>query len=267
MNVTNQVHEELLARVSGRYQYTVNIMPHLKLSSYSVGVSITETTNITSIDVKRLSFRKEMTEGGNVTEEADSEAVEGELAGAEILMSPTNPGKVTVNYQPDIKELEQDLRREKHPLQLVVEYEVDRQGGGDVELLEGYFVHFTAPENLVPMAKHVVFVLDTSGSMRHRKMHQTISAMVTILGEMRSQDFITIISFATNITVWSHGEKNIVQATHHNLRRAIKYVESLEAAGETNINGALLEALDIVSEVQTRPVMKVCAALQVTNYN
>ena len=98
-------------------------------------------------------------------------------------------------------------------------------------------------------------------------MHQTISAMVTILGEMRSQDFITIISFATNITVWSHGEKNIVQATHHNLRRAIKYVESLEAAGETNINGALLEAMDIVSEVQTRPVMKVCAALQVTNYN
>ena len=136
-----------------------------------------------------------------------------------------------------------------------------------MELLDGYFVHFTAPENLVPMAKHVVFVLDTSGSMRHRKMHQTISAMVTILGEMRSQDFITIISFATNITVWSHGEKNIVQATHHNLRRAIKYVERLEAAGETNINGALLEALDIVSEVQTRPVMKVCAALQVTNYN
>ena len=29
--------------------------------------------------------------------------------------------------------------------------------------------------------KHVVFVLDTSGSMRHRKMHQTIAAMVTII--------------------------------------------------------------------------------------
>ena len=115
-----------MARVSGRYQYTVNIMPHLKLSSYSVGVSITETTNITSIDVKRLSFRKETTEGGDATEEAGGDEAEGELAGAEILMSPTNPGKVTVNYQPDIKALEQDLRREKHPLQLVVEYEVDR---------------------------------------------------------------------------------------------------------------------------------------------
>ena len=246
--------------MSGKYEYTVNIMPHLKLSSYSVGVSITETNNITSIDVKRLSFRKEMTDsGGNATEEAGGDEAEGELAGAEILMSPTNPGKVTVNYQPDIKALEQDLRREKHPLQLVVEYEVVRsEGGGDVELLDGYFVHFTAPENLVPMAKHVVFVLDTSGSMRHRKMHQTISAMVTILGEMRSQDFLTIISFATNITVWNHGGTNIVEATRHNLSLAIKYVESLEAGGETNINGALLEAMNILAQVKTRPAMKVC---------
>ena len=175
------------------------------------------------------------------------------------MMSPTDPGKVTVNYKPDIKQLEQDLRKEKHPLQLLVEYELDRsEGDGDVELLDGYFVHFTAPENLVPMAKHVVFVLDTSGSMRHRKMHQTISAIVTILGEMRSQDFITIISFATNITAWSHQETTIVQATDHNLRRAIRYVESLVAGGETNINGALLEAMEIVSEVKTRPMMKVC---------
>ena len=73
--------------------------------------------------------------------------------------------------------------------------------------MEEYFVHFIAPEDLPPMPKHVVFVLDTSGrlvwvnlgpficlifyfSMRHRKMQQTIAAMVTILGEMRSKDYI-----------------------------------------------------------------------------
>lgn len=228
----------------------------------SAGISITETTNITQIDVNRLSFRKQVTEGGNATDAAAAEDDEEQLAGAEILMSPTNLGKVTVNYKPDIRLLEQDLRREKHPLQLVVEYQVDRsQGDGNIELLDGYFVHFTAPENLVPMAKHVVFVLDTSGSMRHRKMHQTISAMVTILGEMRSQDYITIISFATNITVWSDGETNILQATNHNLSRAIRYVESLEAGGETNINGALLEAMDILTEVKTRAIMKVCGQI------
>ena len=31
--------------------------------------------------------------------------------------------------------------------------------------MEGYFVHFIAPENLPPMPKHVVFVLDTSGRL------------------------------------------------------------------------------------------------------
>ena len=29
--------------------------------------------------------------------------------------------------------------------------------------MDGYFVHFVAPENLPPMPKHVIFVLDTSG--------------------------------------------------------------------------------------------------------
>ena len=42
----------------------------------------------------------------------------------------------------------------------------DYQGiGGEIQVVDGYFVHFVAPENLPPMAKHVIFVLDVSGSM------------------------------------------------------------------------------------------------------
>ena len=37
--------------------------------------------------------------------------------------------------------------------------------GGEIQVVDGYFVHFVAPENLPPMAKHVIFVLDVSGSM------------------------------------------------------------------------------------------------------
>ena len=33
-------------------------------------------------------------------------------------MSPTDPGKVTVSYSPDVRTLEHDLRHEKHPLQV-----------------------------------------------------------------------------------------------------------------------------------------------------
>ena len=141
---------------------------------------------------------------------------------------------------------------------MIVEYEVERgSAAGEVQLLEGYFVHFTAPDNLIPMPKHVVFVLDTSGSMKHRKMKQTISAIVTILGEMRSQDYLTIVSFSSNVTVWNTMNTNILESSPVNISRAIKYVESLEAGGETNINDALLKAMEILSSVKQSGVMKV----------
>ena len=141
---------------------------------------------------------------------------------------------------------------------MIVEYEVERgSAAGEVQLLEGYFVHFTAPDNLIPMPKHVVFVLDTSGSMKHRKMKQTISAMVTILGDMRSQDYLTIVSFSSNVTVWNTMNTNILVSSPANISRAIKYVESLEAGGETNINDALLKAMEILSSVKQSGVMKV----------
>merc|ERR1712013_611265 len=81
--------------------------------------------------------------------------------------------------------------------------------------------------------------------MRHRKMQQTIAAMVTILGEMRSKDYLTIITFATNITVWELGESAIVKASPNNIEAAVKHIKLLEAAGSTNINEAVLKALTI----------------------
>ena len=97
---------------------------------------------------------------------------------------------------------------------------------------------------------------------------------MTILGEMRVEDHLTIVSFATNVTVWDAGASVIVQATPGNIRcgviiimviimiifvirRAITYVEQLEAAGETNINGALLTAMDILAEEKKNGTLKV----------
>ena len=88
-------------------------------------------------------------------------------------------------------------------------------------------------------------------------MYQTISAMVTILGEMRSEDYLTIVSFATNITVWDNLGTNLVQATPNNITEAIEYVQSLEAAGETNINGALLQAMSILADTKESAILKV----------
>ena len=91
------------------HHYQVNIMPQLRLASYSVGVSITETMEISQIGARRLSFKQGASDDSEETVE-----------GAEIMMSPTDPGKVTISYNPDVRRLQTEPRTEKHPLQLIV---------------------------------------------------------------------------------------------------------------------------------------------------
>ena len=84
----------------------------------------------------------------------------------------------------------------------------------------------------------------------------TCRKYVSVSGEMRHEDYMTIVSFATNITVWDDMDTNIVQATPGNITTAISYVQSLQAAGETNINDALLQAMQILSDVRETGLLK-----------
>jgi hypothetical protein len=67
--------------------------------------------------------------------------------------------------------------------------------------MDGYFVHFFAPEDVPPQPKHIIFVLDTSGSMWGSKLQQLQRAMYAILDSLRSDDYFSIIQFGTNVVV------------------------------------------------------------------
>jgi len=82
-------------------------------------------------------------------------------------------------------------------------------------------------------------------SMQGKKLLQTQTAMKTILKEMRTDDYLTIISFADDIVVWDL-TSTILRATPDNVEAAINYVDSLEAKGGTNINDALLAGIRII---------------------
>lgn len=45
------------------------------------------------------------------------------------------------------------------------------------QIVNGYFVHFFAPQGLPTVPKSVVFVIDISGSMHGRKMEQVLSSL------------------------------------------------------------------------------------------
>ena len=102
------------------------------------------------------------------------------------------------------------------------------------------------------MSKHVFFVLDTSGSMAGKKMHQTKNAMKTILSDLREQDSMTIIEFDDVVKVWTdEGGNQFFSASQENKDNAMEYLDGLEADKGTNINDALIEALSIINQIKT----------------
>jgi len=108
----------------------------------------------------------------------------------------------------------------------------------------GYFMLLAAPRFAAPgervVAKDVVLVLDSSGSMQGEKIRQAKAAARFILGHLDRRDAFTLIDFDDGVTAFTEG---LVPATAENVERALKFVEAVEDAGGTNTNDALVAAL------------------------
>jgi predicted metal-dependent peptidase len=74
----------------------------------------------------------------------------------------------------------------------------------ELQVSDGYFVHFFAPTDLKALHKHVVFVLDVSGSMDGRKIEQLKEAMTAILDDLNNGDYFNIVEFSYSVTVMMH---------------------------------------------------------------
>ncbi|XP_077196420.1 inter-alpha-trypsin inhibitor heavy chain H2 isoform X3 [Paroedura picta] len=128
----------------------------------------------------------------------------------------------------------------------VVVYDVNRDSkAGELEIFNGYFIHYFAPENLEPLPKNILFVIDVSGSMWGLKMKQTVEAMKTILGDLRSEDQFSILDFNHHVRTW---KDSLVRASAGETEAAKKYIEGIHPSGGTNINDALLRAIFILNE-------------------
>ena len=111
---------------------------------------------------------------------------------------------------------------------------------------DGYFMLRVSPKTELDerevSAKDVIFVLDTSGSMADDgKMEKAKAALRHGVGALSSRDRFNIISFA--------GEEHLmsvqtIAADEDGKRKAREFIERMRATGGTNINDAVMAALN-----------------------
>merc|ERR1712233_252303 len=186
-------YNELLGRKEGMYRQEINIDPQQIVEDFRVEVFINESLPITEVNVPELLESNsidpsEEDQNSFATIEKD---FEGDVKKAKIVFAPTS--------------IEQRAAAEEGMSgRLQINYDVDRQNqDSEVQVIDGYFVHFFVPENLETLPKHAVFILDISGSMYGDKLQQLKDAMFTVLDDMKPEDFFNIITFSTSVNNWS----------------------------------------------------------------
>ncbi len=108
----------------------------------------------------------------------------------------------------------------------------------------GYFMMLLSPRAELSKSQQVprdfVYVIDTSGSMRGKRLIQAKNALKYCLKNLDANDRFTLINFASTVNKYTN---NMQLATAPNLEAARRWVDDLEATGGTAIDDSLREAL------------------------
>ncbi len=130
---------------------------------------------------------------------------------------------------------------------------------------DGYFSLFVTPKQAESGAglveKDVVFVIDTSGSMKEPdrkpwKIDQAKNALRFCIKSLNGKDRFNIVSYATGARKF---RKDLQPATSDLVEEALGFIDAMKAGGGTNIEAALEEALGLQddSAERARPFMVV----------
>ncbi|XP_029989323.1 inter-alpha-trypsin inhibitor heavy chain H3-like [Sphaeramia orbicularis] len=213
-------YEELLKRKLGKYELQIHARPMQPVKDFKVDVYIHEEAGINFLEVK-----------GGLSTKALGNAITKTLADKQawVYFYPTEDQQKTCDSCG-----EQGMNGD-----LVIVYDVNRDTTlGDITASAGYFVHHFAPSSLTRIPKNVVFVIDQSGSMSGRKIHQTRIALIHILNDLAEEDFFGLITFDGNIFHW---KRELVQANQQNVGSAKEFARNIRDRGSTDINRAVLE--------------------------
>ncbi|XP_043860153.1 inter-alpha-trypsin inhibitor heavy chain H3-like isoform X3 [Dromiciops gliroides] len=219
-------YEELLKRNKGKYEMYIKVHPKQLINEFEIVADIYEPQGIKELN-------------------ADVSFITNDLMN--VLTTSYSGKKGHVSFKPTFDQQRSCPTCSTSLLNgdFIITYDVNREQPGNVQVVNGYFVHFFAPQNLPVVPKNVVFVIDVSGSMAGRKLAQTKEALLHILNDVKAGDFLNFILFSSDVTTW---KDTLVPATPENLKEAKEFVHNIQDRGATNINDALLKAIEMVNK-------------------
>ncbi|KAJ7424771.1 Inter-alpha-trypsin inhibitor heavy chain H3 [Willisornis vidua] len=208
-------YEELLRRQLGKFELLIKVRPQQLVKHFQIDVHIFEPQGIRLLETDSTFMTNELTEALTKVQNETK---------AHILFKPT------VDQQKVNPELDETLLNGD----FIVRYDVKREAtAGDIQIVNGYFVHYFAPSDMPVFPKNVIFVIDRSGSMTGRKIEQTRDALLKILQDLRPEDHFSFITFSNKVAEW---KSSLLPATEENVASAAAFVQTLSASGgETNV--------------------------------
>ncbi|XP_077677722.1 inter-alpha-trypsin inhibitor heavy chain H4-like [Eretmochelys imbricata] len=229
------IYEELLKRQLGKYELLFKVRPKQLVKHFQIDVHIFEPQGINFLETDSTFMTNELTEALTKVQNETK---------AHILFKPT------IAQQKKSPELEETLLDGD----FIIRYDVKRSvSAGDIQIVNGYFVHYFAPSEMPTFPKNVIFVVDQSGSMSGRKIEQTRDALLKILEDLRPEDHFSLITFNSLVTEWKN---TLLQATGQNVESAKRYVKTIMARGGTDINNALLTAANTLDKANYAEILQ-----------
>ncbi|XP_028374651.1 inter-alpha-trypsin inhibitor heavy chain H3 isoform X1 [Phyllostomus discolor] len=227
-------YEELLKRHKGKYEMYLKIQPKQLVKHFEIEADIFEPQGISTLDA----------EASFITNDVLNSALTKSFSGKKGRVS----FKPSLDQQRSCPNCTDSLLKGD----FIITYDVNRASPANVQIVNGYFVHFFAPQGLPVVPKSVVFVIDVSGSMHGRKLDQTKDALLKILEDMKQEDYLNFILFSGDVTTW---KDNLVQATPENIQEARTFVNSIRDQGMTNINDGLLRGINMLKKAREENIV------------
>ncbi|XP_029947848.1 inter-alpha-trypsin inhibitor heavy chain H3-like [Salarias fasciatus] len=218
------IYEELLQRKLGKYEILSRLKSEQPVEEFQIQADIYEPQGISFVEATATFLTNDLLP---LVQKTVTDTT------ARIYFSPTAEQQKCLGCEGSV--INGDF---------IITYDVKRDKRlGEIQAVNGYFVHFFYPPDLPRVPKNVVFVIDVSGSMGGTKIKQTREAMIAILNDLHEEDHFAIILFDDKITTW---KKFLTKAKKKNVNEAIGYVKKIREDGATNINAAVLSAVKML---------------------